>query len=109
MIVINNKSYVGTQLTIDGIKIIIDGREVTEDHQQKEINIKVEGGLEKLDVSSCRSLVVNGDVGSVKTVSGDIDCRDIKGDVRTVSGDVNAHDVGGSVNTISGDIRHARR
>lgn len=122
-IIINNKNVVGKSISIINGKVIIDGKEVETD--EKIINITVEGDVDSISADVCHYVSVNGAVGSVQTVSGDVncmaevngdiqttsgdvDCMDVKGSVKTVSGNVSCGNVAGSVDTLSGDIKHKK-
>jgi len=103
MITINGVSYANDNASVVGNKIIIDGKDVTPD--AKNITIHVDGNIDNLSVDCCNKLTVNGNVGELKTLSGDVDVTgDISGNVETVSGDVEASVIHGSVKTMSGDI-----
>lgn len=102
MININGKQYSGNNITISGNKVIIDGNDVTP--KEKEINITVNGNLENLNSDVCDSITVNGEVGTLDNVNGDIKCGNVKGHVTTVNGDVEAGYVEGGVSTVNGDI-----
>lgn len=105
-ITINGKSYVGDSIVINNDKIIIDGKNLSDHDQEKEINISVEGDINALDVDVCQRIEVkgNGNVGYIKSVSGTVFCNNITGDAETTSGNINCEDVGGNVKTVSGDI-----
>jgi hypothetical protein len=102
-IIINNSNYVGKSVTISGNKVIIDGKDVTPD--SKDIKIVVNGDIESLNADYIDSIEVHGNVGSIKSGSGDISCKDIGGDVKTGSGDVEANVINGGVQTGSGSVR----
>jgi hypothetical protein len=51
-------------------------------------------------------LVTAEHVGSIETVSGDVNCLDVQNGIQTVSGDVHCAMVGGSVETVSGNVKH---
>ena len=103
--VINNKSYSGNSIVISNGKIIIDGKDITPD--SKEINIKVEGDIKELKADCCNKIDVTGNVSNIKTQSGDIKVLgDVTGSIQTMSGDVECKNVGGSVSTMSGDIEY---
>lgn len=104
-ITINGKSYSGNNIVVKNNKVIIDGVEATPD-ESKVISINVQGDVNALSVDSAQTVIVNGNTGSLKTVSGDVRCADISGNVNTISGDVKANIIKGSVSTISGDIEH---
>jgi len=109
MITINGKTInmSGDNIIISNGKVLIDGKDVTPD--AKKIDIKVTGNIETLDVDTCDRIHIEGEVYTVKTMSGEVVCGDIKGDVKTMSGDVSADVITGKVKTMSGDIRHGRR
>lgn len=101
-IVIDGKEFHGSNITVDcGGKVTVDG--VAQDGELVgDINITVYGDVESLDNTSGDVTCKN--VGSVKTVSGDIDCDHVSGSVKSVSGDVKCAAIQGNVNTVSGDI-----
>lgn len=120
-ITINGQNYVGNNVTVNGNKVIIDGKDVTP--ETKEINITVNGDIEKIDVDYCKEIrVATGNVGTIRTTSGnvfcnnvyenimttsgDIKCNVITGDVETLSGDVSAGVISGTVETLSGDVKY---
>lgn len=106
-IIINGKSYNGNNITIKNGDIIIDGNNIEID--SKNINIIVNGDIDKLDITSCNSLEIKGDVNSIKTTSGDINCGNIKGDVNTISGDIKVDgNIYGNTKTVSGDIKYKK-
>jgi len=102
MIIVNSQSYNGRSVTIINGKVIVDGKDVTPD--SKEISIKVEGNLDSLSVDYANTIHVEGSVGSLNSVSGDVECNSVTGDVKTTSGDVDCGPVGGNVQTVSGDV-----
>ncbi len=100
-VIIDGKSFTGSNICINGNKVIIDG--VTQDGELVgDINITVNGDVESLENTS--GLVTAKNVGSVKTVSGSVNCSDVSGDVRTVSGSVRANKITGKVSTVSGSV-----
>lgn len=105
MIVINKNKYSGNNISIRNNRVIVDGNDVTP--ETKEIIINVEGNLENLDVEYANKITITGDVGEVRTSSGDIEVSGvIKGNISTSSGDVECDgDVGGHINTSSGDVK----
>ena len=106
MIRINNNSYVGKSITISGNKIIIDGKDVTTDHaDSKEISIIVNGDIESLDIDYCKEIAISGNVGKIRSGSGDVTCNDITGNVQTGSGDIECETISGDVQTGSGDVK----
>lgn len=110
-IVINGQRFrYNESLSIINGKYFVDGKEVKDWYEltkdQKEINITIEGDVNKLDVDCCDRIYVKGNVGKVKSTSGDIEVEgDVDGDVQTVSGDIICRNVGGDASTVSGNIR----
>ena len=102
-IIINGKSYIGSNVSVSGNKITINGTDVTPD--TKIVNITIEGDVDEVRADYCEKIIVNGNVKTVSTTSGDIECKDIAGDVKLTSGDVQCGNVGGSVQTVSGDVK----
>lgn len=106
MITINGKSYKGKNVRISNNKVYIDGKlqDDKDIQESKQIFIEVHGDLSILDVDVCENISVSGETGLVKTVNGDIICKDIAGDVTTVNGDVRANIINGNCKTVNGDI-----
>jgi len=102
-ITIDGRDFVGSHIIVDGDgSVTIDG--VCQSEKLiGDINIIVHGDVDILENTSGR--VAAGNVGSLKTVSGDIDCLDVSGNVQTVSGDVSCRNITGSVKSVSGDIK----
>lgn len=98
----------GGSVVIRNGKIFVDGKEVTPD--TKEINIIINGNIDKLEADACQTISVTGDAVHVKTMSGDVTITgNVKGSVQTMSGDVDCGgNIVGSVSTMSGDIRHRK-
>lgn len=98
----------GDNITIRNGKVIVDGKDVTPD--AKEIVITITGDVSTLKVDACESIAVQGNAGSVNTMSGDIEViGNIEGSVQTVSGNVECGgSIGGRVQTVSGEIRSRR-
>ena len=94
-------------ISIKNSKILIDGKDVTSDLNTKNDYIKIEviGNIEELNVDNCKTISVKGNVGNIKTTSGDVCVSETSYNIVTTSGDVNVtNDIKGFVNTISGDV-----
>ena len=102
-IIINGKSYIGGSVSVSKNKITIDGTDVTPD--TKVVNITVNGDVDKVSADYCEKIIVNGNVNSVTTTSGDIECKDVSGHIKVTSGDIECSNVGGSIQTVSGDVK----
>ena len=101
---INGMTFSGSNVSISGNRVSIDGVDQTPD--SKNITITVTGDLESIKADAVEKITINGMVkGNVKTMSGDVECDNIGGDVETMSGDVTAGAIAGKVKTMSGDIR----
>jgi len=97
----------GNSVTIQNGKVIIDGKDVTP--ESKEINIVVNGNVEKIEADACSKISVTGDVHTIKTMSGDVEVEgSVAGSIKTMSGDVDCGSVGGGISTMSGDIKHKK-
>lgn len=97
----------GNCVVVDGNRVIINGKKVSDlnEIREKEIYIVIEGEVSKLNVDCCEKIEVNGNVESIEAGSGDIHANDVKGNVKTVSGDIECDgSIGGSASTVSGDI-----
>lgn len=106
MIKINGKTYFGNNIQVSNNKVIIDGVDVTGDHKDsKEISIQVEGNIDTLSVDYAKTVLVNGNVNSLKSGSGDVECKDVTGNLKTGSGDIECGNVGGGIETGSGDVK----
>lgn len=86
---------------------MVDGKEISlEREESKVVNINIEGPVEKLEVGVCERVSVNGNVGNVRSQSGDISVTGlVAGSIQTMSGNVTCGDVEGNISTMSGDIR----
>lgn len=95
----------GSSVNIKNGKVIIDGKDVTPD--SKEISIVVTGNVESIDCDTCNEITINGDAGSVKTMSGDVNVEGtIKGNCQNMSGNITAAGkIHGNATTMSGNIR----
>ena len=100
-ITIGGKTYVGNNISINNNVVKIDGKVTECGHPY---TISVSGDVDKLEVDACESVTVVGSVQSVKTMSGDVKCGDVRGGVQTMSGDVDAKVISGPTTTMSGDI-----
>jgi len=105
-VTIGGKTFEGHSLSITGGRVLVDGRDVTEelDGEVKgaistALSVKVEGDLMKLTTDkSVTCSNVDGDV----TAGGSVSCQDVGGDV-DAAGSVNCKAVQGSV-TAGGSV-----
>lgn len=102
---INNVKIEGAQtISINNGKIYVNGK-LREDLKSPSIEVIIEGNVASVHTGS-GNVSVTGDVTTINTASGDVTCKDVKGGVLTMSGDVTCGNVGGNVSTMSGNIYH---
>ncbi len=109
-IIINGNQIISNgnnNIIVSGNKIFIDGNDVTPD--AKEINIEVNGNIERLEVDNCNNIKVIGECKSVKSHNASIDIEgNVDGDVTTHNGNIDCQNVSGSVSTKNGNIKHRK-
>ncbi|MGH2666042.1 hypothetical protein [Flavobacterium sp.] len=108
---INGKSITtdGGNIRISGNKVFVDGKDVTNEFDSKEINVVVTGNIEYLKVDACNKITITGDVKSVETQSGDVGVSgNVGGSIKTMSGDVDCQEVSGNISTMSGDVKYRK-
>lgn len=108
---INGRTIVvgnGRSVNIKNNEVFIDGRpaDLSEFGDAKVFNIVINGNVDSID-GEFSSVVVQGNAGTVKTMSGDVTVEgDTQGSISTMSGDVKVKgSIAGGVKTMSGDIR----
>lgn len=114
------KKVVVKNLVISDDRLIINGKEIDLDKDQKTFNIEISGDVNQVEVDVCNVMKISGNVGYVETASGDVTCGDVINfvktvsgsvecgtvrDVDTISGNVKAKSISGNVKTVSGDIK----
>ena len=98
-----NINIKGNNVSIINNKIFVDGKEIGT--EEKEINIIVEGNLDKLEVDCCNSIKVNGVTKDVEVSNGNIAISgDVKGNVNNINGNIIAKVINGNCKTKNGDI-----
>lgn len=100
---INGRTFSGKNITIDSKGVVIDGKRA-ELGPELVFNVTVIGEVQSID--GANSVKVTGPVGSVKTMSGEVECGDVTGNVSTMGGGVTANNIAGNVKTMSGDITY---
>lgn len=100
---INGTPYKGDVITILNGEIIVDGKIHGDILGFNEISIVVNGDVETLKTEG-GDVEVHGDVGTVKTASGDVYCDNVNGYVESMSGDIHCKKVIGGVKTLSGNV-----
>jgi len=102
-ITINGETWIGNSVTIKNGKVSINGNDVTPD--SKSISITINGNINDLSVDRCESIMVDGDVGGLRTTSGNINVTgNVTDSIKLTSGNIKCNDVGGSIKTTSGEI-----
>jgi hypothetical protein len=102
-ITINGVTYTGDNVSVRNGRVTIDGKE-TDTADAPRITIEVHGNVSTFECDRCDTASIHGDVGSVTTASGNVQCGDVRGSVQTASGNVNCRDVGGDVRTVAGNV-----
>ena len=87
---------------VDGKLFDFNGEQM--DLKQDIVKIEIHGNVEKLH-SEMGDVTVKGDVGSIQTASGDVQCNEAV-TISTMSGDVTCNGRPNSVSTMSGDIKY---
>lgn len=105
-VTINGKTYSGSNIQINGGKVVVDGVVQEGAPLVGPINVTVNGDVESLRTVS-GDITVNGSTGSIQSTSGDVQVGgDVSGNVQTVSGDVSCKKIEGDAHTVSGDIKN---
>lgn len=108
-IIIGDKIFSGDNISISRNRVIINGTDITDQlPDQKHYNIVVDGPVNSINCDACDQITVHGAVGSIKTMSGDVECGDVDGSISTMSGDVDCGTVSGNIKTMSGDVKHKK-
>lgn len=102
-IIINGQKFNGTNVTIKNGVVTVDGEQYKS--SDKIIKIDITGNVDSLNIDSCESLNVSGNVTDLQTTSADVTCNDILKNAKTTSGDIKANSIKGDATTISGDIK----
>lgn len=104
-IVINGQSYSGTNIQINGDKVVIDGK-ASSQKLRGDVSIVIVGNVQNINTTS-GDVTVNGSAKSIQTTSGDVSVeQNCTSNISTVSGDVTISGTNiGNINTISGDIK----
>lgn len=93
---------VKNSLVMQNGRVIVDGVDVTKEYEN--VSITIHGDVKEMQVTVCKEVTINGNVGSVTNTHGDLKCGNVTGDVETVHGDVECNNVGDGVKTIHGKI-----
>lgn len=105
MIEINGRKFTGSNVSIVGGEIIVDGKEVEGLEGEKEITVNVEGNLVNLHTDHG---VVNlkGSAEFIQSVNGNINVDGcVYGDVKAFNGNIDCKAAQGSVSSINGNIK----
>lgn len=104
-VTVNGRTYQGSSVSIINGRVIVDGKEMSDESSSPKIEVSIQGNVERLETAS-GDVTVHGMVqGGLSTVSGDIECHAVHGPVSSVSGDIRCSSIAGSVSTVSGDIK----
>ena len=105
-IIINNMKFSGQNVSISGNRIMINGKDITNEIvDAKEYNITINGNCENLSCDEANQVEVKGSVNELKTMSGKVSVGgNVNGNVKTMSGNVSCKNIDGNVKTMSGNI-----
>lgn len=100
-VTIGGNTYTGDNIQIKGSKIVVNG--VTQEGDLVgDISVVVNGDVDSIKMGS--GSVTAKSTGSILTGSGDVSCGNVGGSIKTGSGDVDCGAVAGSISTGSGDV-----
>jgi len=103
-VTVNGVSYSGRNVTIDGDKVIVDGK-VVEVPEGRKIEVTIEGDLERLHLTN-GVVYAKGMIGDIAMQNGTVNAEaDIKGEVSMGNGKITCHDVYADVNLDMGSIK----
>lgn len=99
----------GGNITIGNGRVLVNGKPLSEidaiDPDEKEINITIEGNVERLDVTYCNNIKISGYAKRVKANQGDIEIGgDVLGDVHANMGSISCGNVEGDCHANMGSI-----
>lgn len=97
-------SISGSSISISNGVVIVDGKRISLDKNEKNFTINVKGNVSALEVDVAEKITIKGSAGIVKTTNGNVQCGDVQGDVSTVNGNVRAYKIEGKVSTVNGDV-----
>lgn len=100
-VTINGITYQGNNITINNGKVVIDGRQESE-QLSGVVEIRITEG--KLDSLTTDASVICGHVTGTVTAGGSVNCDAVGGNVNA-GGSVNCDEVGGNVSA-GGSVRH---
>lgn len=106
-VTVNGKTYTGKNVSVMGDgSVVIDGVLQEGAPLVGPISVTVNGDVESLRTVS-GNVTVNGSSGSIQSTSGDVEVKGaVVGNVQTVSGDVSCKKVEGDARTVSGNIKN---
>lgn len=101
---INKTEFVGKKITItNSNKVVVDGQPM-DDVLIPPIYVSIIGNVQQIN-GPVASIIIEGLVDKVNTVSGEVRCGNVSGNVKTVSGDILCSAIGGTVSTVSGNVQ----
>lgn len=109
-VIINGRTIVSNgSIHITNSKVIIDGKDETPN--AKEINVSIEGNIQKLEIDACNKITVKGEVGKIDLTSGNIDVSgNITGSVKTMNGNIDCQgSIHGDASTMCGNVKSSKK
>jgi len=122
MIILNGVEYKGDNVTTQGGRVFVDGKEAIPIKEHGKFVVNIAGDIKTLNAHSAGEINITGNVaeiesrssriniqgninGNIETRSGKVSCWNISGGVKTTSGKVVCEELVGPAETISGDIK----
>lgn len=118
--VIVHGDYVRGQKIIVGAKsigirngnVIVDGKPLDNlqlTQNDRNVNITIQGDIERLEVDVCDRLEVQGDAGRIKTNAGDVHVSgDCHGDIHANCGNITCGNVDGDIHSNMGTVNYKK-
>ena len=96
-------------ITIVNGKMLVNGNPIEEYDEatkdEKVVNITIEGDVERLEVDTCETITVNGNVKRIKTNMGSVEISgDVSGDVHANMGSITCGNIEGDCHANMGSI-----
>lgn len=105
---VNGPVHIGHQtMNLSDGRVFMDGQDVTPQGEPL-VSIEISGDVQSLVVDAADAITINGNVGSVETMSGSVKAGKILGAVSTMSGSVTADTIAGSCSSMSGKVSTRR-
>jgi len=102
-VIVNGKSYKGTNIVVTNDRVIIDGVEQGDSYKDQKISVVVNGTVESMSLSGA-DLNINGNVFTVNVEGGNVKCEEILGNVNVVNGNIKCKSIEGNVQAVNSNV-----